>query len=255
MAGWSAPEGLWPIGTPPTRFAPLFDSRVCRTRHRGASTLELSTSHRLPLSWLLEAASPPLQYRAYAEVVRESDRDPERLAALRQAVLGHKVAQAIARKQKSTGLWGGNLLGPVASKAYGWSEPGTVFQYARLLELRWPPTERPFSLPARLLFQLLSRLQPDDPARAVAQRAQELLAEYQKPSRTDPGLGRWARRLGRAASGCALARAGHIDDPRVRGTAHTIASNISQFLRSELAAKPCRKAHGKTLLEPAAYPP
>src|SRR5438046_9380021 len=100
MAGWSAPEGLWPIGTPPTRFAPLFDSRVCRTRHRGASTLELPTSHRLPLSWLLEAASPPLQYRAYAEVVRESDRDPERLAALRQAVLGHKVAQAIARSEE-----------------------------------------------------------------------------------------------------------------------------------------------------------
>src|SRR2546428_82858 len=54
---------------------------------------------------------------------------------------------------------------------------------------------------------------------------------------------------------CALARAGHIDDPRVRGTAHTIASNISQFLRSELAGKPFRKAHGKTVLEPAAYPP
>jgi len=209
----------------------------------------------LPLSWLLEAASPPLQYRAYAEVVRESDRDPERLAALRQAVLGHKFAQAIARKQKSTGLWGGNLLGPVASKAYGWSEPGTVFQYRRLLELGWPPTERPFRLADRLLFQLLSRIEPDDPDRAVAQRAQELLAEYQKPSRTDPGLGRWARRLGREASGCALARAGHIDDPRVRGTAHTIASNISQFLRSELAAKPFRKAHGKTVLEPAAYPP
>src|SRR5881227_3458597 len=51
------------------------------------------------------------------------------------------------------------------------------------------------------------------------------------------------------------ARGGHADDPRVRGTAHTIASNISQFLRSELAAKPFRKAHGKTVLEPAAYPP
>src|SRR5207244_10348849 len=26
MAGRSAPERLWPIGTPPSRFAPLFDS-------------------------------------------------------------------------------------------------------------------------------------------------------------------------------------------------------------------------------------
>src|SRR2546421_476725 len=177
MAGWPAPEGLWPIGTPPTRFAPLFDSRVCRTRHRGASTLELPTSHRFPLSWLLEAASPPLQYRAYAEVVRESDRDPERLAALRQAVVEYKVAQAIARKQRPTGLWGGNLLGPVASKAHGWSEPGTVYQYRRLIELGWPPTERPFRLADRLLFQLLSRIEPDDPDRGVAQRAPGLLIE------------------------------------------------------------------------------
>src|SRR5204863_512583 len=209
MAGWSAPEGLWPIGTPPTRFAPLFDSRVCRTRHRGASTLELPTSHRFPLSWLLEAASPPLQYRAYAEVVRESDRDPERLAALRQAVVEYKVAQAIARKQKPTGLWGGNLLGPVASKAHGWSEPGTVYQYRRLIELGWPPTERPFRLADRLLFQLLSRIEPDDPDRGVAQRAQELLIEYQKPAKSDAGLGGWARRLGAPLRSGAQ---GHISD-------------------------------------------
>src|SRR5436309_7101177 len=174
MAGWSAPEGLWPIGTPPTRFAPLFDSRVCRTRHRGASTLELPTFHRLPLSWLLEAASPPLQYRAYAEIVPETARDPDRLAALRQAILEHKPAQAIARKQRANGLWGDNVLGPAASKAYGWSEPGTVYQYRRLLELGWPPTERPFRDADRFLFQMLSRIEPDDRDPRVAQKAQGL---------------------------------------------------------------------------------
>src|SRR5438270_11997920 len=123
MAGWSAPEGLWPIGTPPTRFAPLFDSRVCRTRHRGASTLELPTSHRFPLSWLLEAASPPLQYRAHAEGAREADRDPARLAALRQAAGEYKVAQPMAPKQNPTGLSRGNLRVPGASEAHGWSAP------------------------------------------------------------------------------------------------------------------------------------
>src|SRR5256884_5528522 len=189
MAGWSAPEGLWPIGTPPTRFAPLFDSRVCRTRHRGASTLELPTSHRFPLSWLLEAASPPLQYRAYAEVVRESDRDPERLAALRQAVVEYKVAQAIARKQKPTGLWGGNLLGPVASKAHGWSEPGTGDQYRRLIELGWPPTERPFRLAGRLLFPLLSRIEPADPDRGAPPRGPALLLGDWRHDSTDAGQG------------------------------------------------------------------
>src|SRR5207237_9195367 len=35
----------------------------------------------------------------------------------------------------------------------------------------------------------------------------------------------------------------------------TIASTIFTCLRSELAAKPFRKAQGKTVLEPAAYPP
>jgi hypothetical protein len=233
---------------------PLFDSRVSGTSP-WSEHLELPTSHRLPLSWLFEAASPPLQYRAYAEVVPERERDPERSVALRQAVLAYKVAQAIARKQKSTGLWGGNLLAPVASKAHGWSEPGTVYQYRRLIELGWPPSERPFRLADRLLFQLLSRIEPDDPDRTVAQRAQELLAEFHKPAKTDPGLGRWARRLGREAAACALARAGHHDDPRVRGTAHTIASNISQYLRSELATRPFKKAQGKTVLEPTAYPP
>jgi hypothetical protein len=209
----------------------------------------------LPLSWLLEAASPPLQYRAYDEIVPEAVRDPERLAALRHAVLRDKQALAIVRKQRATGLWGNNLLGPAASKAYGWSERGTVYQYRRLLELGWPPYERPFRDADRFLFQLLSRIEPDDPDKTVAQRALELLVEFQKPARTDPGLGRWARRLGREAAACALARGGHLDDPRVRGTAHTVASNISLFLRSEVAAKLFKKSHGKTVLDPAATPP
>lgn len=204
---------------------------------------------------MLEAASPPLQYRAYAEVVPDAQRDPERLAGVRQAVLEYKPALAIVRKQRPTGLWGGNLLAPGPSKAYGWTEIGTVYQYRRLLELGWPPFERPFREADRFLFQLLSRIEPDDPDRLVAQRALELLVEFQRPAKTDLRLARWARQLGREAAACALARGGHLDDPRVRGTAHNVASNISQFLRSELAEKPFKKAHGKTVLDPAASPP
>ncbi|HYK83162.1 MAG TPA: hypothetical protein VEU55_08470 [Gemmatimonadales bacterium] len=209
----------------------------------------------MPQSWLLEAASPPLQYRAYSEIVPESARDPERLAALEDAVRHYKLAQAIARKQRPNGLWGGNLLAPGPSKAYGWTEIGTVYQYRRLLELGWPPFERPFRDADRFLFQLLSRIEPDDPDKAVAQRALELLVEFQRPARNDPGLGRWARQLGREAAACALARGGHLEDPRVRGTAHTVASNISLFLRSTAVDKLFKKAHGKTVLDPAASPP
>ncbi len=194
-------------------------------------------------------------YRAYTEVVPEAQRDPERVRVLRQAVHDYKPAQAIARKQRSTGLWGGNLLAPVALKGLGWTEPGTVYQYRRLLELGWPPSERVFRNTDRFLFQLLSRIETDDPDRTVAQRALELLVEFQRAAKVDPGLGRWARRVGREAAACALARGGHSDDPRVRGTAHTIASNISQYLRSDLAANPFRKAHGKTVLDPLACPP
>src|SRR5947208_16934148 len=95
--------------------------------------LDLPTSQRLPLSWLAEAASPPIVYRAYSEVVPEGQRDPPRLEALRQSVSQYKAAQAIARNQKTTELWGGNLLPPAASKAYGRPEPRTVDPYRRLL--------------------------------------------------------------------------------------------------------------------------
>lgn len=196
------------------------------------------------MSWLLEAASAPIQYRAYVEVVPDAARDPERLAALRTAVLHYKPALAIARKQKDTGLWGANLLAPAASKAFGAKDTGTVYQYRRLLELGWPADQRCFRLADRLLFRLLSR--DEDPA---------LLVEFQRPAKTDPGLALWTRRVSREAAGAALARAGHAEDPRLRGAAHRIATDISQFLRSKLVDKPFRKAQGKAILDPAAYPP
>src|SRR6266550_8974406 len=117
------------------------------------------------------------------------------------------------------------LLAPGPSKTLGATEAGTVFQYRRLLELGWPADQRPFRLADRLLFRLLSR--DEDPT---------LLIEFQGPTKTDPGLGAWARSMGRQAASAALARVGvHSEDPRLRGAAHRIASDISQYLRSELA--------------------
>lgn len=217
--------------------------------------MEFPASHRLPLSWLFEAASVPLQYRALTEVVPEEQRDPARLEALRAAVLEYKPAVAIARKQKDSGLWGGNLLAPGPSKPYGWKETGTVFQYRRLLELGWPPDHRLLRQTDRFLFQLLSRLEPDDPDPALAARARSFLVEFDRPAKTDPGLARWARQLGREAAAAALARGAHAGDPRLRGVAYRVASDVSLYLRSELAQKPFKKSQGKTVLDPAAYPP
>ena len=206
--------------------------------------MEIPSTHTVPLSWLYEAASLPIQYRTLAEVVPESARDLERLASLREQILHYREALAIVRKQKETGLWGGNLLAPGPSKAMGWNEVGTIFQYRRLLELGWPGDARPFRFADRFLFRLLSR--DDDPT---------LLVEFQRAARGDPGLALWARSMGAQAAAAALARGAHQDDPRLRGAAHRIASDISTYLRSELAQKPFKKAHGKTVLDPLAYPP
>jgi hypothetical protein len=169
--------------------------------------------------------------------------------------MDYKPAVAVARKQKASGLWDANLLAPGASKAYGWKEPGTIYQYRRLLEFGWPADHRVFRLADRFLFQLLSRLEPDDPDPTLATRARELLVEFEKPAKNDPGLGRWARQLGRQAAAAALSRAGHSQDPRLRGFALKIATDVSLHLRSEVAQKPFRRAKGKTVLDPTAFPP
>jgi hypothetical protein len=206
--------------------------------------LEIPSTHTVPLSWLYEAASPPIQYRTLTEVVPEPARDLERVAALHDEIQHYKEALALVRKQKDTGLWGANLLAPAPSKAMGWKEVGTIFQYLRLLELGWPPDARVFRFADRFLFRLLSR--DDDPA---------LLVEFQRAAKTDPGLGLWVRSMGAQAAAAALARGAHQDDPRLRGAAHRIASDISMYLRSELAQKPFKKAQGKAVLDPLAYPP
>lgn len=242
----SRAAGDWPRKPFPDKFAPAFLAAavVQYPLPSGAHTLELPGTHRLPLTWLYQAGSPSIQFRALTEVVPAQARDPERVAALQAAVLADRGALAIARKQKDTGLWGGNLLGYGPSKAYGWKETGTVFQYRRLLELGWPADQRPFRLADRFLFRLLSR--DDDPA---------LQVEFQRPAKTDPGLGIWARNMHREASAAALAHAGHTEDPRLRGAAHKIASDISLYLRSELIEKPFRKQSGKAILDPLATPP
>ncbi len=119
-----------------------------------------------------------------------------------------------------------------------------MFQYLRLLELGWPADQRPFRLADRMLFRLLSR--DDDPA---------LLIEFQRRAKGDPALGAWARGVGRTAAAAALARAGHTEDPRLRGMAHRIVSDISQFLRSDVAERPFKRSGGRTVLDPAATPP
>lgn len=169
---------------------------------------------------------------------------PEQLEAAQLGIVESKAAIAVIKKQKDNGVWGGNLLGLAASSVQGIKDVGTIPQYRRLLQLRWPRNTRPFKLADRVLFRLLSR--DEDPA---------LLFEFQKLVKQEPAAEPWARQISREAASAALAEAGYVEDPRLRGSGHRIASAVSQFLRSPLAEKPFIKAGKQILLHPEAYPP
>ena len=166
------------------------------------------------------------------------------MAVLNEEVHQYKRVTQTIRKQRANGTWGGNMLGLAAAKSQGITDVGTVAQYRHLVELGVSPQERAFRLADRLFFRLLSR--DDDP---------KLLFEYEKAARTNEDLAVWAREFLREGATVSLAHSGHAEDPRVRGAAHRVASNISQFLRSELSEKPLIRKGSRTILHPEAYPP
>lgn len=169
---------------------------------------------------------------------------PEVVAQASQAVAATKSAGTIIKKQKDTGIWAGNLLGLAASTTTGIKDVGTVPQYRRLLQIGYPRNSRPFKLADRLLFRILSR--DEDPG---------LLFEHQKVAKENPAYAEWLRDFFREAATCALAEAGYVEDPRIRGSAHKIATGISTFLRSPLAEKPFVKSGKVMVLDPEAHPP
>jgi hypothetical protein len=168
----------------------------------------------------------------------------EALEAERAAIEMGKAAQSVIKKQKDSGVWGGNMLGLAPAPAQGIKDVGTIPQYRRLIQLALPQSLRAFKMADRVLYRLLSR--DEDPS---------LLFEFQKVAKSEPRAVEWARNVIREAASAALAEGGHIDDPRLRGAAHKIASNVSQFLRSPIAEKPFVRSGSASLLHPEAYPP
>lgn len=206
--------------------------------------LELPNNHRIPLGWLLAHGGECTRYRVFSDLSPAGTVAEETLAAAQAAVEGSKAVTTVLKKQKDTGVWGGNLLGLAPSAAQGIKDVGTVPQYRRLLQLGLGHSARAYKLTDRLLYRLLSR--DEDPA---------LLHEFLKAAKTDPAYGLWGRNLAREGATAALAEAGQIEDPRVRGAAHKIASEVSEFLRSPLAEKPFARSGSSTVLHPEATPP
>lgn len=206
--------------------------------------LELPTTHRVPVTWLRQHACAAIRWRTVQNILPPGSATPVDLDLLRDELLQSKAVVQALKKQKSDGTWGGNMLGLAPAKSHGIKDVGTVHQYRHLVELGVPRDERAFMLADRVLFRVLSR--DEDP---------KLLFEYQKAARSNPGLAEWARELLREAATAALAHAGHIEDPRVRGAAHRVLTKVSHFLRSEAAEKPIIRKGSRNLLNPEAYPP
>lgn len=158
--------------------------------------------------------------------------------------MSYKPVTQIIKKQKPSGTWGDNILGLDPARWKVLDDLGTVSRYRRLVELGVPATERALRLAERQFYRLLSR-----------DEAPELTFEFKKAAKSSPELAACVRSMMREAATTALAQAGHVEDPRVRGAAHRIASDVSQFLRSELAEKPLIRRGRRTVLHPAAYPP
>jgi hypothetical protein len=197
------------------------------------------------VTWLLEHGSETIRLRTRRELAYQAvPLPPEAYAADETAVLDSKLAQAVVRKQKDNGVWGGNLLGLAPLAKDGIKDVGTVPNYRRLLQLGYPRSGRPFKLADRILFRLLSR--DEDPF---------LQFEFSKFYRDSTAAGEWAREHMREAAAAALAEAGYMEDPRLRGAAHKIATSVSAFLRSPLAEKPFVRSGSKSILSPEAHPP
>lgn len=205
----------------------------------------------MPISWLREHASAPIKWRTVNEILPPHGASAEDRERLRAELMSYRPLVQIVHKQKANGTWGDNILGVNPSTWKLLDDGGTVARYRRLLEFGAVPnnpafglTGRTFRLAERVFFRLLSR-----------DEAPELAFEFRKAVKADAEFGAWVRGAMREAVTAALAQAGQIEDPRVRGSAHRIASEISQFLRSELADKPLVRRGNRTILHPEAHPP
>jgi len=212
--------------------------------NRPGARLELPSPYRVPVSWIRTHAPAVIRWRTVRDVLPAGAATDAVVEALKAEVLQQKEVLRLMKKQKGTGTWGDNILGVAPSKAQGIKDVGTVAAYRRLVEMGVGPDQRAFRLADRVLYRLLSR--DEDPA---------LLFEFQRAAKGVPELAQWARAIMRQGATAALAHAGYVEDPRVRGAAHRTASDVSNFLRSELAEKPFVRKGAKTVLHPEAQPP
>ena len=198
----------------------------------------------MPVTWIRANASAPVRWRTLNEVLPPGSATDEDRLSLREESLAYKEVTQITRKQKEGGTWGGNMLGLGPDKSLGVRGVGTVATYRRLVELGVPDDFHPVTRTNRTFFRILSR-DPDF----------KLHFEYEKLSKKDPAVAEWSRSLLQEGVVASLVQSGHGDDPRVRGAAHRMATNVSQFLRSDAVEDPFEQVGSKTVLRQDAHLP
>lgn len=194
-----------------------------------------------PLSWLLEKASVPVQYRAMTDVARGTVADSNLLATLPYS---YDPALRLAFAQRADGTWNGTMLDVPTGRADVLHDIGAITGVRRLLEWGWDRESPPVALARRALFRLLA--EDDDPA---------FLYELTPKGKLEPDAVRMGRGILREASAAVLAQAGYESDPRLRGAARRIVARLDAFLRSPSATKPFVRVGNQHVLTPEAAPP
>lgn len=178
---------------------------------------------KVPLSWLLEHAAPPIKYRALTEIAAL----PASSAADFEAMhLAYPPALRLALGHAWDGSGAGGMLA-VPTEKQGIEAAGTILAARRLLEYGWSRETPPLDRARRFLFRLLA--EDEDPAFLY-----DLAEEY---GRNDALISH-GRSLLREAAGAALAQAGYEADPRLRGAAARAMDRLRDFLFSPLAENP-----------------
>ncbi|HRN53308.1 MAG TPA: hypothetical protein PK788_07410 [Gemmatimonadaceae bacterium] len=195
-----------------------------------------------PLGWLLDNASPPIQYRATNEVAKLGG-GAEFAAGL--LPMAYRPALELAVQADVNGVWNDSMLALPSQRAEHFEGIGTIPAMRRLLEYGWDKDAPPLLHTKRVLFRLLA--EDNDP---------DFLYEL-RPSRgkVEEEVLQANRQLLREAAGAALASAGFEADPRLRGLARRTIERIAEFVRSPLAEKPWIRVGNKQVLHPDAYPP
>ncbi len=197
---------------------------------------------RFPLEWLLNNASPPVQYRAIIDVAKLGERTPPGVSNLPYA---YAPALELAIQAAVDGVWNGSILTVPSQRAERCEGVGTVPAFRRLTEYGWDKDAPPLYHSRRVLFRLLA----EDTDRS------QLFELTPTKAKVEEEVLLASRQLLREGAGAALAGIGFESDPRLRGVARRTADRMAEFLRSPLAEKPWIRVGNKQVLHPEAFPP